>query len=98
MKAWNIINYGYTVVPAYLINSILIILVGLSLTELSIYEVAASSVLRAFNSEFTTAWQVNLEGYELPAGKRPVFDAACGAALKVKLVVSRCIYATGPQK
>ena len=90
--------FNSVVVPAYLINSILIILLGLSLTELSIYEVAASSVLRAFNREFTTAWQVNLEEYELPAGKRFVFDAACGAALKVKLVVSGCIYATGPQK
>ena len=93
---WDI-NNGI-IVHVYLINSFLIILVGLSLTELSIYEVAASSVLRAFNSEFTTLWQVNLEEYELPAGKRLVFDASCGAVLKVKLVVSRYIYATGPQK
>ena len=64
-------------------------IVGMSITELPMHEVSNSRVFAYSNKPVTSALQVNLEGFELPAGKRLVFNAACGAALQVKLVVSR---------
>ena len=61
----------------------------MSITELPMHEVSNSRVFAYSNKPVTSALQVNLEGFELPAGKRLVLNAACGAALQVKLVVSR---------